>query len=114
MKSKAINRKKIHKRIRRRIAGTSVLPRLHVYRSNKSIYASIIDDLNGTTLASARSSEIDEKGTKAEIAKKVGALVAEKAKASGIEKVKFDRGGYLYHGRVKSLADGAREAGLKF
>lgn len=114
MKSKALNRKRIHRRIRRKVEGTGVKPRLHVFRSNKSIYCSLINDLDGVTIASVRSSDVDQGGSKSEIAKRVGQLLAEKAKDAGISEVKFDRGGYLYHGRVKSLADGARESGLKF
>jgi large subunit ribosomal protein L18 len=85
-----------------------------VYRSNAGIYAQLIDDLAGQTIASASSKEIKVAGSKSEIAKQVGTLVASKAKAKGIENVVFDRGGFLYHGRVKSLADGAREGGLTF
>lgn len=110
------SRKRIHKRIRKRVQGTADRPRLTVFRSNKQIYVQAIDDVNGTTLVAASSLEngIGAEGTKIEQAKKVGMLVAEKAKAANIETVVFDRGGYLYHGRVKSLADGAREGGLKF
>ena len=115
--SKDSRRTKIRKRIRGRITGTSERPRLSVFRSNKEIYAQIIDDINGKTLASSSSREKEvssEKINKEEAAKLVGKRLAEKAKSSGIETVTFDRGGYLYHGRVKSLAEGAREAGLKF
>ena len=97
--------------------GTTERPRLSVYRSNKEIYAQIVDDVNGVTISSASSRDKDissTKGTKSEIAALVGKTVAEKAIKAGIETIAFDRGGYLYHGRVKSLADGAREAGLKF
>ena len=106
----------IKKSIRKKIAGTSSKPRLSVYRSNKDIYVQIIDDLSGKTLvsASSRTKDFKAEGTKVELANKVGKLVAEKAKAAGIENVVFDRNGYLYHGRVKSLAEGAREGGLKF
>ncbi|MEN8798960.1 MAG: 50S ribosomal protein L18 [Flavobacteriaceae bacterium] len=115
--TKTERRKRIHKRIRKTSVGTDQRPRLSVYRSNKEIYAQIIDDTNGITLASAssRDKELSKaKGTKSEIATQVGKAIAEKAIKAGIEKVAFDRGGNLYHGRVKSLAEGAREAGLKF
>lgn len=110
------SRKRIHKRIRKKVQGTAERPRLSVFRSNKQIYVQAIDDVNGKTLITASSLEngISTEGTKIEQAKKVGVLVAEKAKAANIETVVFDRGGYLYHGRVKSLADGAREGGLNF
>lgn len=115
--SKTERRERIRKRIRKVSFGTAERPRLSVFRSNKEIYAQIIDDKNGTTLvaASSRDKELSKaKGTKIEIASLVGKTVAEKAKKAGIEAVAFDRGGNLYHGRVKSLAEGAREAGLKF
>lgn len=116
--NKKLNRRdKIRYRIMKRLRGTSEKPRLSVFRSNKSIYAQIINDLDGVTLASASSvsKELAEKKlTKTEMAKEVGKLVALKGKEAGIELVVFDRGGYLYHGRVKSLAEGAREGGLKF
>ena len=110
-------RVKRHARVRKDIFGTPEMPRLCVYRSSKNIYAQIIDDVNGKTLCSA--SSLDKElglsyGGNKEAAKAVGAKLAENAKAAGIETVCFDRGGYLYHGRVKELADGAREAGLKF
>ena len=104
---------KIKYRIRKSVNGTTERPRLSVFRSNKQIYAQVINDLTGTTLASASSLGL-EKMAKIEQAQKVGALLAEKAKAAGIEKVVFDRNGYLYHGRVKALADAAREGGLNF
>ena len=113
------NRKARHARVRKKIAGTAAKPRLNVYRSTQNIYAQIIDDVTGNTLIAASSLEtsIKEKvshtGNK-EAAKLVGELVAKKALEKGIENVTFDRGGYLYHGRVKELAEGAREAGLKF
>ena len=115
--TKTERKKRIHKRIRKTSVGTIEKPRLSVYRSNKEIYAQLIDDNTGTTLAAAssRDKELSEaKGTKSEIANQVGKSIAEKALKAGIEKVSFDRGGNLYHGRVKSLADGAREGGLKF
>ncbi len=117
MNNKAIARKKIHYRIRKRVAGVATKPRLSVYRSNVDIYAQLIDDENGHTLAAASSRDKDivaQKITKTEKSKLVGAAIARKATELGIEKVVFDRGGFLYHGRIKSLADGAREAGLNF
>lgn len=105
-------RKVRHERIRKNIFGTSSVPRLNVYRSNKNIFASLIDDENGVTLASA--SSLDMKGNNTEVASAVGAAIAKKAKDLKIVKVVFDRGGYLYHGRVKALADAARENGLEF
>lgn len=113
--SKEARRAKIRRRIRSRVKGTQEIPRLSIFRSNKQIYAQIIDDSKGLTLVSASSmASKDDSGTKLEQAKKVGIAIAERAKAAGISAVVFDRGGYLYHGRVKSLAEGAREAGLKF
>lgn len=106
-------RLKIKFRIRKSVNGTAERPRLSVFRSNKQIYAQVINDLTGTTLTSASSVGL-ETMTKIDQAKKVGALVAEKATAAGVEQVVFDRNGYLYHGRVQALADAAREGGLKF
>ena len=114
MISKVQSRKRIHQRIRNKISGTPTKPRLAVYRSNKGISCQLIDDVNGVTLSSASSKDVTGEGSKAEVSKRVGALIGEKAKSLGIDAIKFDRGGYLYHGRVKSLADGAREAGLNF
>ena len=113
--TKPERRQRIRYRIRKTISGTATNPRLSVFRSNKEIYAQLIDDVNGVTLlaASSREKEI-AKGTNVEIATAVGKLVAEKALKAGIDTVTFDRGGYLYHGRIKSLAEGARAAGLKF
>ncbi len=111
---KVLRRIKIKKGIRSRISGTNTRPRLSVFRSNKAIYAQIIDDLSGTTLASVSSKDITEKMKKVDSSSIVGKALAEKAKALGINEVVFDRNGYLYHGRVKSLAEGAREGGLKF
>ena len=110
------SRQKRHLRIRNKISGTVTCPRLNVFRSTKHIYAQIIDDVNGVTLASASSMEKDFEGTggNKEAAKRVGELVGKRALEKGIENVVFDRGGYLYHGRVQQLADGARESGLKF
>jgi large subunit ribosomal protein L18 len=112
IKSKKDSRQKVRFAIRKKVSGTSERPRLAVFRSNKEIYAQIIDDVTGTTLASASSSEA--KGNKTEQAAVAGKLIADNAKKAGVESVVFDRGGFLYHGRVKALADSAREAGLKF
>jgi len=114
MISKVQSRKRIHQRIRNKISGTPARPRLVVSRSNKAISCQLIDDVNGVTIANANSKDVAGDGSKLEVSKKVGTLIGEKAKSLGIEAIKFDRGGYLYHGRVKSLADGAREAGLNF
>ena len=114
MDKKIARRLRIKASIRTRISGTAEQPRLTVFRSNCQIYAQVIDDEKGVTLASASSLGIKDKMTKTEKAKKVGALIAEAAKKAGVEKVVFDRNGYLYHGRVQTLADAAREAGLKF
>jgi len=109
-------RKKRHRRVRSKISGTPERPRLNVFRSEKHIYAQIIDDINGTTLCSASSLEKGFKGSGAnkEASRKVGKMVAERAVKKGIETVVFDRGGYIYHGRVKELAEAAREGGLTF
>ena len=109
-------RLKRHKRVRAKISGTPEMPRLNVFRSEANIYAQVIDDVNGVTLASASSLDkaIEGYGGNIAAATALGKLVAERAKAKGIETVVFDRGGYLYHGRVKALAEGAREGGLKF
>jgi large subunit ribosomal protein L18 len=112
-----IKRDKIKKRIRAIVSGSAERPRMSVFRSNKEIYVQLVNDLEGVTVLAASSADkgiADDKGTKTEIANKVGKLIAERAKEAGIEKVVFDRNGYLYHGRVKSLADGAREEGLNF
>ena len=117
MLKKEKRRNGIRKRIRGRVSGTSERPRLSVFRSNKQIYAQIIDDSKGVTLVSANSAETElasTKGPKVELAKLVGKAVADKAIKAGITAVVFDRGGYLYHGRIKSLANGAREGGLIF
>ena len=105
-----------HKRVRGKVSGTPERPRLNVFRSETNIYAQIIDDTKGVTLVSASSLEkgFEGPGSNCEAAKKVGEAIAERAKAKGIETVVFDRGGYLYHGRVKALAEGAREGGLQF
>ena len=109
-------RLKRHKRVRAKISGTRECPRLCVYRSNTNIYAQIIDDVNGVTLASANTLEKEFEGLtgNCEGAKKVGLVLAERAKAKGISEVVFDRGGYIFHGRVAALAEGAREGGLEF
>jgi len=114
--SRNVIRTRIHRRIRRKLAGTAERPRLCVYRSLHHIYAQVIDDAAGMTLASASSAEKGAKASGGNVAgaKVVGKLLAERAKEKGIGKVVFDRGGYLYHGRVKALADAAREAGLEF
>jgi large subunit ribosomal protein L18 len=116
--SKNANRRRVHERIRKKVLGTSERPRLNVYRSLNHIYVQVIDDLKGITLVAANSAEGKKeartKGGNLAAAKNVGKAVAERAKAKGIDKVVFDRGGYIYHGRVKALADAAREAGLKF
>lgn len=115
-KIKLSRRERIKKGIRKRISGSTGRPRLSVFRSNKGIYAQIIDDIAGKTIVAASSSEKDfsSKGTKIDQSKEVGKKVAEKAIAAGITEVVFDRNGYLYHGRIKSLAEGAREGGLIF
>ena len=115
MKLTKVNRRnRIKKRVRKKINGTASKPRLTVFRSNKSIYCQVVDDLKGNTLLSASSNDSTiSGGTKTEQAKAVGKIIAEKAMAEGIKNVLFDRSGYLYHGRVKALAEGAREAGLK-
>ncbi|QAA81557.1 50S ribosomal protein L18 [Aequorivita sp. H23M31] len=115
--SKYERRARLRRRIRKTVEGTESRPRLAVFRSNKEIYAQIIDDVNGKTItaASSRDKDIDaSNGNKSEVAKMVGKLIAEKAVKAGVDTIAFDRGGYLYHGRVKSLAEGAREGGLKF
>jgi large subunit ribosomal protein L18 len=114
---KELRRQKLRWRIRTTVSGTASKPRLSVFRSNKDIYVQLVDDTTGRTLAAASSREKDifsAGGTKVAKSEKVGQLIAERAKTAGIEAVVFDRGGYLYHGRVKSLADGARQGGLKF
>ena len=114
--SKEYRRKRIKMRVRKNISGTASTPRLSVFRSNKSIYVQLIDDMAGSTLLSAASTDkaVKVEGTKSEQANLVGKALAEKAVAAGITECVFDRNGYLYHGRIKSLADGAREGGLKF
>jgi large subunit ribosomal protein L18 len=114
--SKEARRAKLRIKIRAQVKGTAERPRLSVFRSNKQIYAQLIDDIKGVTIASAASSVMKDAQSVAKLdqAKLVGKTIAERAKAAGIDQVVFDRGGYLYHGRVKSLAEAAREAGLKF
>ncbi len=117
LKQTVVRRQKLRWRIRNKVKGTAQKPRLSVFRSNKDIYAQLIDDVTGTTLAAANSRQKDiagQSGTKSDKSALVGKSIAEKATSLGIETCVFDRGGYLYHGRVKSLADGAREGGLKF
>jgi large subunit ribosomal protein L18 len=111
-------RQRRHRRVRKKVRGSAERPRLAVFRSNQHIYAQVIDDVSGRTLAAASTTDESVKGAggtgNVDAAKKVGALVAERAKASGVTKVVFDRGGFLYHGRVAAVADAAREAGLEF
>ncbi|MCE5311838.1 MAG: 50S ribosomal protein L18 [Nitrospiraceae bacterium] len=119
MIAKEVSRKRRHIRLRKKISGTAERPRLCVFRSLNNIYAQIIDDVKGVTLVSASTQVKDAKVLKGhkgniEAAKKIGALVAENAQKAGIKQVVFDRGGYVYHGRIKALADSAREAGLEF
>jgi len=114
MVTKEERRIKIKRNIRGRISGTTERPRLTVFRSNKQIYAQVINDVEGKTLASASSLKITDKAPKKVIASKVGELIAQNALAAGIQAVVFDRNGYIYHGRVKELADAARNGGLKF
>jgi large subunit ribosomal protein L18 len=113
-KTKRAARERRHARVRRKIAGTAERPRLAVYRSNRHIYAQLIDDDAARTIAAASDREVEAGGDgKTDVAKAVGALIAERAKASGIERAVFDRGGRLFHGRVAALAEGAREKGLQ-
>jgi large subunit ribosomal protein L18 len=117
MNSKASARQKIRYRIRKQINGVSAIPRLSIFRSNTDIYAQLIDDTKGVTIASASSKQKDiaaQKAPKATKSKMVGAAIALKAKELGVSTIVFDRGGYLYHGRVKAVAEGAREGGLQF
>jgi large subunit ribosomal protein L18 len=117
MITKVNARQKIRYRIRKKISGSAVKPRLSVFRSNKDIYVQLIDDVSGTTIASASSRQKDiasQKGNKVETSKLVGEAIAKKSQELGIKNVVFDRSGYLYHGRIKAVADGAREGGLEF
>ncbi len=116
MDLKVIRKQKLKWRVRKKISGTASRPRLAVFRSNKEIYAQLIDDITGVTLASAnsRNKNVANEGNKTERSKAVGIAIAEAAKAKGIEACVFDRGGNLYHGRIKALAEGAREGGLQF
>jgi len=117
MNSKVSARQKIRYRIRKKISGSTQKPRLSVFRSNKDIYVQLIDDTNGTTIASASSREKDiaaQKGNKVEASKRVGEAIAKKSLELGISNVVFDRSGYIYHGRIKAVAEGAREGGLQF
>jgi len=114
---KNVTRKRRHARVRKNVTGTAERPRLNVYRSNKNIYAQLVDDTNGTTIVSASTVDKDfgsESTGNVDAAKQVGELIAKRAQEKGVKSVVFDRGGYLYHGRVKALAEGAREAGLEF
>ncbi len=112
--TKKMARKKIHMRIRKKVHGSSVAPRLSVFRSNKHIYCQVINDAESKTLCAFGSNSLDAKLTKIEQAHAVGKAIAEKAKKAGIDRILFDRSGYLYHGRIKALAEGAREGGLQF
>ncbi|MDR0845753.1 MAG: 50S ribosomal protein L18 [Tannerella sp.] len=114
MTTKELRREKIKRSVRSKVSGTSECPRLTVFRSNKQIYAQVIDDTAGKTLAAASSLKITEKSPKKEVAVKVGEAIAKNAQEAGIQAVVFDRNGYLYHGRIKELADAARKGGLKF
>ncbi|TRX53757.1 50S ribosomal protein L18 [Fulvivirga sp. M361] len=107
-------RLRIKRSVRSKVSGTTEKPRLSVFKSNKAIYAQIIDDTNGHTMTSVSSSEMGNQGINMEVSKGVGKKLAEKALASGIERIVFDRNGYIYHGKIKALAEGAREGGLKF
>ena len=112
---KTLRRNRIRRSIRGKITGNATNPRMSVYRSNKEIYVQLVDDVNGVTLASASSQSVAKEGkNNVDVSKEVGSLIGEKAKGLGLDSVVFDRGGYLYHGRVKAIADGAREAGLVF
>jgi large subunit ribosomal protein L18 len=117
--SRDVIRRRVHTRIRKKVSGTGERPRLAVFRSNKHIYAQLIDDSQGVTIVSAGTTEVDTKkavasGGNVAAAKEVGRLIAERAKEKGVSAVLFDRGGYIYHGRVQALAESAREAGLQF
>lgn len=115
MKLKKSNRRlKIRRGIRNKIAGTSERPRLSVFKSNKAVYAQLVDDSKGHTVAAANSMELDSKSNGIDNSKQVGTKLAERAKEAGVESVLFDRSGYQYHGKIKALAEGAREGGLKF
>ncbi|MDD3254639.1 50S ribosomal protein L18 [Macellibacteroides fermentans] len=114
MTTKVDRRLKIKRSVRSKISGTAERPRLTVFRSNKQIYAQVIDDTTGRTLAAASSLKIEDKAPKKEIAAKVGEQIAKSAQEAGVQAVVFDRNGYLYHGRIKELADAARNGGLKF
>jgi large subunit ribosomal protein L18 len=113
-KVKTSRRERIKMGIRKKVEGTSLRPRLSVFRSNKAIYAQVIDDAKGHTIASASSADLEKAKLNLATSKTVGKKVAEKALASGISEIVFDRNGYLYHGNIKALAEGAREGGLKF
>lgn len=112
--SKVARRRRIRYRIRRKLTGTSTRPRACIYRSNTQIYCQLVDDVAGITILSVSSLKLKVEGTRCDVAKEVGKLLGSKASDKGISNILFDRGGYLYHGRIKALAEGAREAGLKF
>jgi len=112
--TKLQRRLRIRRGIRSKIVGTSERPRLSVFKSNKAVYAQLIDDASGHTVAAANSMELGAKGNNIDNTKQVGSKLAERAKAAGVESILFDRSGYQYHGKIKALADGAREGGLKF
>ncbi len=114
MVTKELRRLRIKKSIRGKVSGTAELPRLTVFRSNKQIYAQIVNDVEGKTIAAASSLKVADKGSKKEVAAKVGEQIAKNAQAAGVQGVVFDRNGYLYHVRIKELADAARNGGLKF
>jgi large subunit ribosomal protein L18 len=114
MPRKISNRQRTKFKIRKKLSGTQARPRLSVYRSNTTVYVQLINDDNGTTLAAASTAELGLKGVKIENSKQVGLKIAEKAQAAGFSEVVFDRNGYLYHGNIKAVAEGAREGGLKF
>lgn len=114
MITKTLKKQRIHRRVRKKVSGTASKPRLHVFKSNKGIYTQLIDDVNGVTMASASYKEVKAEGNKSAVSTEVGKLIASKALNKGVSEVVFDRGGNLYHGRIKNLAEAAREAGLKF
>jgi large subunit ribosomal protein L18 len=113
-KQKNLKREIRHRRVRSRVSGVAERPRLSVFKANRHIYVQVIDDATGKTLAAASSAEVKTKGKKVETAKEVGKIIAGKAMAKNVKAVKFDRGGFAYHGRIKALAEGAREGGLEF
>jgi len=112
--SKVLRRTRIHRGIRNKLSGTASVPRLSVFKSNRAIYAQLIDDVKGHTIASASSRELGAKHLNVDSSREVGEKLAERAKGAGVDSVVFDRSGYLYHGKIKALAEGARSGGLKF